>query len=237
MRVIAIDGPAGSGKSTVARAVARRLEVPFLDTGAMYRAVALACLRAGVDPDDADAVAGLGRGLDVGVGASVTLDGDDVTEEIRGAPVNAVVSAVAAHPEVRSDMVRRQREWASANDGGVVEGRDIGSVVFPDADLKVFLTASDDERARRRRDEDAAATGTAVEVAAVAADLARRDRLDSTRPSSPLTIAEGALVIDTTGRSVDEVVDEIVAHAGATGTAGPARGGSERGGSERGDSP
>ncbi len=133
------------------------------------------------------------------------VDGDDATDAIRGAPVTAIVSAVSAHPEVRAELVRRQRAWAQGHGGGVVEGRDIGTVVFPDADVKVFLTASDEERARRRqRDEDAA------DVNAVAADLARRDGLDSSRPVSPLRPADDAVVIDTTARTVDDVVDEIV---------------------------
>ena len=184
MRVIAIDGPAGSGKSTVARAVAARLGLDYLDTGAMYRSVALTALRQGVDPADAEAVAR--------VAVDVVIDD---TDAIRTPEVNAVVSVVAANPDVRREMVRRQRAWIAAHAGGVVEGRDIGSVVCPDAELKVFLTATEEERARRRSDE---------------ADPAARDRLDSARAVSPLTVAEGALVIDTSGRTVDDIVEEVL---------------------------
>ncbi|HUQ39022.1 MAG TPA: (d)CMP kinase [Acidimicrobiales bacterium] len=196
MRLVAIDGPAGSGKSTVARAVAGRLGLDYLDTGAMYRSVAFAVLRKGIDPSDADAVADLAAGLDITVAERVMVDGIDATTEIRSAEVTRSVSAVAANPRVRSTMVRRQREWAEAHGGGVIEGRDIGSVVFPDAELKVFLTADEAERARRRHEED---------------DIGRRDRLDSTRVASPLAVADGAVVIDTTGRTIDEVVEEVLA--------------------------
>lgn len=153
MRVIAIDGPGGSGKSTVARAVAHQLGLERLDTGAMYRAVALASLREGIDRGDATALGALARRLSLEVGERVTMDGGDVTAAIRGPDVDAVVSAVSAHAEVRSEMVRRQRAWVQGRGGGVVEGRDIGSVVFPTADLKVYLTASEEERARRRSTE------------------------------------------------------------------------------------
>ena len=202
MPLIAIDGPVGSGKSTVARAVADRLGLRHLDTGAMYRSVALAVRRQGVDADSAEGVVGVARAVRIEVGEQVRLDGADVTAEIRGSEVNRTVSQVASHSVVREEMVGRQRAWAAAHGGGVVEGRDIGTVVFPDADLKVFLTASDEERARRRsRDEEAA-------------DLARRDRLDSTRSTSPLQPAPDAVVIDTTDLSVDEIVDDIVARLG-----------------------
>lgn len=206
MPVIAIDGPAGSGKSTVARAVARRLGLGHLDTGAMYRSVAFAALRDGVDPEDAAAVAGVARRVVIEVGERVLVDGADATEAIRGPAVSRAVSAVAQNPAVRAEMVRRQREWVTARPGAVVEGRDIGSVVLPGADVKVYLTASDDERARRRAGE-AGQPGQAE----VAADLARRDRLDSARAASPLVVADGAVLIDTTGRAVDEVVDAVLA--------------------------
>jgi len=203
--LVAIDGPAGSGKSTVARTVAGRLGVAYLDTGAMYRSVALAALERGVDPTDGEALAKLAGALDIEVGERVLVDGVDATTAIRGPAVTAVVSAVSAHPPVRAEMVRRQRRWAEAHGGGVLEGRDIGSVVFPHADVKVFLTASEEERARRRqRDEDA------PDVKAVAADISRRDTIDSTRAASPLRPADDAVVIDTTGRTVDEVVDEVL---------------------------
>lgn len=196
--VIAIDGPAGSGKSTVSRAVAVRLGLDRLDTGAMYRAVTWAVLDAGIDPGDQAAVADLARSLSLRVGERVEADGVDVTEAIRGPEVSAAVSVVAANPEVRAAMVERQRRWMAERDGGVVEGRDIGSVVFPDADVKIFLTASDDERARRRPEEDPVA-------------LHRRDRLDRSRPVSPLDVATGARIIDTTDRAVQDVVEEVVA--------------------------
>ncbi len=203
--VIAIDGPAGSGKSTVARAVARRLGVDHLDTGAMYRSVAFAALRAGIDPDDEAAVAALVVQVDIDVDDRVLVDGTDATDAIRGAEVSVAVSAVAQNPAVREEMVRRQRAWVSERSGAVVEGRDIGSVVLPHADLKVYLTASDEERARRRAGE--AGQPAAAEVAA---DLARRDRVDAGRAASPLVVADGAAVIDTTGRSVEEIVQALL---------------------------
>ena len=205
MPVVAIDGPAGSGKSTVARAVAKRLGVAYLDTGAMYRSVTFAALRDGVDPADGEALAKLAAGLDIQLGDRVLVDGVDATAAIRGPEVTAVVSAVSAHPPVRTEMVRRQRSWAAEHGGGVAEGRDIGTVVFPDADVKVFLTASEEERARRRQQDD-----RTPDVTAVAAELARRDSLDSTRTASPLRPADDAVVIDTTGRTVDDVVDQVV---------------------------
>jgi cytidylate kinase len=196
--VIAIDGPAGSGKSTVSRALAARLGVDRLDTGAMYRAVAWAVLDRNIPPADRDAVAAVAREVHIGVDERVTVDGTDVTEAIRGPAVSSAVSAVAANPEVRAVMVRRQRTWADERGGGVIEGRDIGSVVFPRADLKIYLTASAAERARRRPEEGADA-------------LSRRDRIDSTRQVSPLEVADGARVIDTTDRQVDDIVDEVMA--------------------------
>ena len=148
MRVIAIDGPAGSGKSTVARALAAYLGLKYLDTGAMYRAVAFAVLRAGGDPEDAEATAAIARRVDLDVGLeSVMVDGVDATVEIRGPEVSRAVSVVAANPDVRKELVSRQREWAHRQGGGVLEGRDIGTVVFPDAELKVYLTADAAERA------------------------------------------------------------------------------------------
>ena len=221
-RVVAIDGPGGSGKSTVAREVARRLGWSHLDTGAMYRAVTWAVLRDGADPADATVAAGLAAGIDLEMGARVVVDGVDVTAAIRGPEVTGAVSTVSAHPAVRSEMVRRQREWVSRHPGCVVEGRDIGSVVFPGARLKAYLTASDDVRARRRAAESARgdlAAGSAVgstaagsAVGRVAADLARRDRLDSTRAVSPLVVPAGAVVVDTSERTVDEVVQALMEH-------------------------
>jgi 3-phosphoshikimate 1-carboxyvinyltransferase len=196
--LIAIDGPAGAGKSTVSAAVARRLGLERLDTGAMYRAVAWAALARGTDPTDAPAVVALAGTLDIAVGDRVTVDGTDVTEAIRSPEVSRAVSAVAATPGVRRQMVEQQRRWARRHRGGVVEGRDIGTVVFPDADLKVFLTASPEERARRRHDE--APEG-----------VARRDRLDSSRATSPLVQAADARLLDTTDRAVEDVVEEVLA--------------------------
>jgi len=206
VRVIAIDGPAGSGKSTVARSVAAHLGLDYLDTGAMYRSVAFAVLRKGVDPSDFETVGELAVHVDIEMGERVLVDGVDATEAIRGLEVTSVVSAVAANPAVRKEMVRRQRAWVDARGGGVVEGRDIGSVVFPQAELKVFLTADPGERERRRRHE---ADGANQE--ALAADIARRDQLDSTRQASPLVIADGAVEIDTTGRGIEEVVADVLA--------------------------
>ena len=207
IRVIAIDGPAGSGKSTVARMVAQRLGLDYLDTGAMYRSVAFAALEQGIDPGDAEPVARLAEKVAIEVADRVVVDGVDATAAIRTPEVTRAVSAVAANPEVRRELVRRQREWAVGRSGAVVEGRDIGSVVFPDAVLKVYLTASDEERARRRAQE----MGAPDRAAEVAADIARRDQVDSTRAASPLTVAEGAVVIDTSGRGVDEIVEEVLA--------------------------
>ena len=199
--IVAVDGPAGSGKSTVARAVAGKLGLSYLDTGAMYRSVAHAALVAGTPPDDADAIVTLAERARIEVGDRVMVDGQDATKAIRSPEVTHAVTAVASNPKVRAEMVRRQRAWVDERGGGVVEGRDIGSVVFPRARLKVFLTADPEERARRR----AAEAGMAV-----ASDIARRDEADSTREHSPLTAADDAVTIDTTGRQIDDVVDEIL---------------------------
>jgi 3-phosphoshikimate 1-carboxyvinyltransferase len=195
--VIAIDGPAGAGKSTVSRAVAERLGVERLDTGAMYRAVAALALSRGIQPDDDAGVADLAAGAHLELGPQVVIDGVNVTDIIRSPEVGRAVSVVAANPAVRAHLVARQRAWAAAHGGGVVEGRDIGSVVFPQAELKVYLTASPEERARRRHDEPAAG-------------VARRDRIDSTRSASPLVVAEDAHLLDTTGRTVQDVVEEVL---------------------------
>jgi CMP/dCMP kinase len=206
VRVIAIDGPAGSGKSTVARAVAARLGLDYLDTGAMYRAVTFAAMRLGIDPDDADAMARLSRDIDIDVGTVVTVDGVDATIEIRSPEVTRAVSVVAANPEVRRELRTRQREWAVAHGGGVIEGRDIGTVVFPEAEIKVYLTADDSERATRRSKEM-----LDLHYDQVAADIARRDHVDSTRSASPLAIADDAVRLDTTGRDIDQVVNDVLA--------------------------
>ncbi len=205
MLVIAIDGPAGSGKSTVARAVAERLGLKYLDTGAMYRAVAFAVLRSGGDPADAEVAARTARGIQLEVGLdTVIVDGFDATAEIRGPAVTRAVSVVAANPEVRQVMVSRQREWAEKRGGGVLEGRDIGTVVFPDAELKIYLTADPAERARRRAREV-----SDLDYETVAADIARRDAVDSSRATAPLAEAADATVLDTTGLTIDEVVDRV----------------------------
>jgi len=209
--VIAVDGPSGSGKSTVSRRLAQRLGARYLDTGAMYRAATLAVLRAGVDPHDAETVVKITASLDLSIATDpaaphVFLDQEPVDEPIRGPEVTAQVSAVAAIPDVRRLLVDRQRKIIAAHrraEGIVVEGRDIGAVVAPDADLKVFLTAEPDERARRRSAEQAA------DLQATAADLARRDRLDSSRAADPLARAPDAVVLDTTELGVDEVVDRL----------------------------
>ena len=203
--VIAIDGPAGAGKSTVGRAVASRLGLAYLDTGAMYRAVTFAALRRGIDPADDDDVAVVADTIEMTLdGSSVMVDGVDATVEIRGREVTAAVSAVAANGRVRSELVRRQRSWVEARGGGVVEGRDIGSVVFPDATLKLFVTASPRVRAQRRVAE------IGGDVAEVEASIIERDRKDSTRDDSPLTETSDAVVVDTSGLSIDEVVARVL---------------------------
>ena len=207
--VVAIDGPAGAGKSTVGRAVAERLGVGYLDTGAMYRGVTFAALRRGVDPSSEAEVAGLAHEVDLRVedvdGATrVEVDGVDATTEIRGREVTGAVSAVASNSAVRAELVERQRRWVAEHGGGVVEGRDIGSVVFPDADLKLYVTASARVRAERRVAE------LGGDVDEVEASIVERDRKDSSRADSPLVEATGARVVDTTGLTIDEVVEEIL---------------------------
>jgi cytidylate kinase len=204
VRVIAIDGPAGAGKSTVARALAARLGLEYLDTGAMYRAVTLAAMRRGIDPADADRVAELAEQLSLEVGEpGVFVDGHDATTDIRTREVTTAVSAVAANSRVRSELVRRQRQWAHERGGGVLEGRDIGSVVFPDAELKLHLTASPRVRAERRWAE---AGGDVDEIEAA---IAQRDRYDTSRSHGPLIEADGSVVVDTTGLSIDQVLERI----------------------------
>lgn len=203
--VIAIDGPAGSGKSTVGRRLAAHLGLEYLDTGAMYRGVTFAALRRGIDPSDADVLGRLAHQVELSVvDGAVTVDGADATIEIRGPEVTRAVSIVAANPAVRAEMVRRQRAWAAGRGGGVLEGRDIGSVVFPDAALKVYLTASPEVRAERRSQEV-----TDLDYATVAADLVRRDALDQGRDDSPLAMADDAVLVDTTDRSVDDIVADL----------------------------
>lgn len=207
VRVIAIDGPAGSGKSTVARALATRIGLDYLDTGAMYRAVTFAVLRRLIDPDDVERVAAVAEDLDLEViDATVTVDGVDASLEIRGPEVTSAVSIVAANPGVRTELRYRQRLWAEKHGGGVIEGRDIGSVVFPDAELKLYLTASQDVRAERRHKE-----ATDLDYEHTKALIADRDTLDSTRADSPLREADDAVLLDTTDLGVEEIVDRIVA--------------------------
>ena len=207
--VIAIDGPAGSGKSTVAKAVALRLGLEYLDTGAMYRSVAFASLRGGVDPEDGEVVGNLSRNIDLDIDPSgnVTVDGVDATIEIRGPEVTRAVSIVAANPDVRAEMRARQRQWVAKRGGGVMEGRDIGTVVFPDARLKVYLDASPEVRAARRSKEV-----SDLSYETVATDLARRDALDQNRTHDPLRTADDAVVIDTSNLTVDQIVDAIMEH-------------------------
>jgi cytidylate kinase len=206
--VVAVDGPAGSGKSTISRRLAEALDARYLDTGAMYRAVTWAVLREGVDPRDADAVVAVARTVTVTIGTDprdphTSVDGTQIDSAIRSTEVTQAVSTVAAVGEVRALLVGHQRHIIVTATRIVVEGRDIGTVVAPDADLKVYLTASADERARRRSVE------SAVEAAATAADLARRDRLDSTRAVNPLRQADDAVVLDTTMLGIDEVVARL----------------------------
>ena len=207
--VIAIDGPAGSGKSTVAKAVASRLGLDYLDTGAMYRSVAFAALRGGVDPEDAEVVSNLARNIDLQIDTNGTVIVDDVdaTIEIRGPEVTRAVSIVAANPDVRKEMRARQRQWVAKRGGGVMEGRDIGTVVFPEARLKVFLDASPEVRAARRSKEV-----SDLSYETVATDLARRDALDQNRTHDPLRTASDAVTIDTSDLTVDQIVDAIMGH-------------------------
>lgn len=204
MRVLAIDGPAGAGKSTVARLVAGRLGIPFLDTGAMFRAVAVTVAARGVDPADGESVAGLAKSIGIDVdGDRTTVDGVDVSTDIRTADANRIVSIVARHAGVRDVLRSLQRDWMATRGAGVVEGRDISTVVFPDACLKVFLTASARERAARRV---AQSGGNHEEVES---QILERDRLDSTREVAPLSVAPDAVVIDSTGRTADDIVAQI----------------------------
>ena len=211
--VVAIDGPAGTGKSSVSRMLADRVGAQYLDTGAMYRAASLAVLRSGIPVDDGSAVADLVDTLSIDLrdgpdGTVVALDGEDVSTAIRADDVTDAVSAVAANPRVRARMVDQQRRVA----GGrfvVVEGRDIGTVVFPDAELKVFLTATPDERARRRHRQNRAA-GRDSDLAQVLASVNRRDHLDSTRAASPLRRAEDAVEFDTSDLTVEQVLTGLI---------------------------
>ena len=208
--IIAIDGPSGAGKGTVARAVARELGYRHVDSGAMYRAVGWKALRDGVPLDDDASVAALAARSVIEVSnTAVTIDAIDVTRAIRTPEIDRAAAAVARLPGVRRVLVARQREMGA---GGaiVMEGRDIGTVVYPNADVKVYLDASPEERARRRA-SDAAHSGVPAAVSEVATLLTQRDEIDRTRTASPLFAAPDAVVVDTTGKNVDEVVGEVLA--------------------------
>lgn len=212
--VVAIDGPAGTGKSTVSRRLARALGARYLDTGAMYRIVTLAVLRAGIDPTDAAAVGAIASAVQLSVGYDPDKDncylaGEDVSVEIRGDEVNRAVSAVSSVPAVRARLVGLQRALAEGPGSVVVEGRDIGTVVLPDAPVKIFLTASAETRARRRNDQNVAA-GLADDYDAVLADVRRRDHLDSTRAVSPLRAASDAVIVDTSDMTEAEVIAHLL---------------------------
>lgn len=219
--IISIDGPAGAGKSTVARRLARALGMGYLDTGAMYRALAHVALEEGVAPDDADGLATLARERPVHLrqtsdGSQVTIGGEDVTEAIREPRISRVVSEVSSHRGVRDIMIDAQRRTLSAGDW-VAEGRDVGSNVAPHADVKVFLTASDDERARRRR-ADLAGRGIRQAEGDVLSELRRRDELDCGRDADPLLVPDEAVVIDSSRMVVDDVVARIAEVVQATRT-------------------
>ncbi len=212
--VVTVDGPAGTGKSSVSRGLARALGARYLDTGAMYRIVTLAVLRAGVDLTDVPAIEGVAADVEVGVGSDPDEDraylaGEDVSTEIRGDEVTRAVSAVSAVPSVRTRLVDLQRALAAGGGRVVVEGRDIGTVVLPDADVKIFLTASAEERARRRNAQNIAG-GLPDDYATVLADVQRRDHLDSTRVVSPLRAADDALVVDTSDMDESQVVTHLL---------------------------
>lgn len=205
VNVVAIDGPAGAGKSTIARELARVLNLPYLDTGAMYRGITCAVLRKGVNPNDDAAVAQLALATQLEISEDgLLVDGVDATVDIRGEAVTRAVSSVAANSEVRRDLRERQRSWVALRGGGVVEGRDIATVVFPDARLKVFLTASPLVRAQRR------VAQIGGDVGQIALDIAERDHKDSTRSDSPLRESENAILVDTSDRSIEDVVKQIV---------------------------
>lgn len=212
--VVAVDGPAGTGKSSVSRGLARALQARYLDTGAMYRIVTLAVLRAGIDPEDDSAVGAAAATVELSVGYDPDVDrcylgGEDVSAEIRGDEVTRAVSAVSSVPAVRTRLVDLQREFADGRSSIVVEGRDIGTVVLPDADLKIFLTATAETRARRRNDQNIAA-GLSDSYDTVLADVRRRDHLDSNRAVSPLRPASDAVVVDTSEMTETEVIAHLL---------------------------
>lgn len=211
--IIAIDGPSGSGKSTLGRLVARTLNLLYIDTGSMYRAVALAVIEANIDASDKEAVTALANQIEIDLegdsdSLKVLLNGRDVTDQIRTESVTAMSSIVSTIPGVRRAMVERQR--AMGKRGAVLNGRDIGTVVFPDADFKFFLTANPDERAERRYKEDQMTSSSSATFAETLADMIERDRRDSTRADSPLKVANDAVIVDSTGKSIDEVFSEMM---------------------------
>ena len=213
--IIAIDGPSGSGKSTLGRMLARALNLLYLDTGSMYRAVALAVIEAKIDSKDAEAVTALANEIDIDLegdpdSLKVSLDGRDVTEQIRTENVTEMSSIVSTIPGVRRAMVARQRTMGQR--GAVLNGRDIGTVVFPEADVKFFLTAVPEERAERRFKEDQMTAGASVSLAQTLAEMIERDQRDSTRTDSPLKIADDAIVVDSTGKTIDEVFALMMEH-------------------------
>lgn len=204
MIIVAIDGPAGAGKSTIAKELAKRLGLKYLDTGAMYRAVTFAAVKTGVNLEDESAVANLCTNSVMEISDdAISINGLDATTAIRTSEITKLVSMVATNSLVRNDLRNRQRDWASKFDGGVIEGRDIGSVVFPNATLKVYLTASPLVRAKRR----VAQSGGDVDQ--IAAEIAERDQRDSSRSDSPLTQTSDSVNVDTSDRSIDEVVSQL----------------------------
>jgi len=211
--IIAIDGPSGSGKSTLGRLLAGALKLLYIDTGSMYRAVALAVIEANMDPSDKEAVTALANQIDIDLegdpdSLKVLLNGRNVTDQIRTESVTAMSSIVSTIPGVRRAMVERQR--AMGKRGAVLNGRDIGTVVFPDADFKIFLTANPNERAERRYKEDHMTSTSSATLAETLSDMIERDRRDSTRVDSPLKVADDAVVVDSTGKSIDEVFHEMM---------------------------
>ena len=205
-KIIAIDGPAGSGKSTIAKALSKRLNLEYLDTGAMYRAVALVSIQQKVEIEDEKQVLAIAKEMNFNFENGLcVVNGFDATKEIRGSEVTRVVSVVAAMPTVRQEMVERQRLWVEERNGGVVEGRDIGSVVFPKAKVKVYLTASEEVRAERRIEQE-----ETIDASKVADSIRKRDEADRGRSTSPLVRSEGAIEIDTSLMVVEETIEEIL---------------------------
>jgi cytidylate kinase len=219
MTVIAIDGPSGSGKSTISRLLAHETHLPYLDTGAMYRALALFATQSGIDLRDAALMEKCADDMQLDLTNEgeqselkqrVFVNGVDVTFDIRTKEISQASSVIAVHPGVRERLVQRQRDWVAQHTGGVVEGRDIGSVVFPDATLKVFLTASEEERAKRRRKDIAAPEFAELSHADTQKEMAKRDARDSNREASPLQATPDAVIVDTSSKDIHEVVDTIL---------------------------